>query len=199
MAGVGGVGTHEGALLIAVDHLIVGDLAVEEDDGDVSGAGGLNDILGGIGSGGLHDVDDQKIGTGGDGGVDLVSLGGLRAGAVPVVGLNAQSLQLLVHRRADAGDIDIGEVIVEHVYPHIAGGSGSPLRGAAGGAASRAAGVAVRTVVVLAATSGKQADHHDSGQSKCKLLFHCYSSCFVQLASYVDSLKKPTFLSASLF
>ena len=163
MAGLGSVGADEGALLIAVDHLIVGDLAVEEDDGDTGGLSGLNSVLSGIGRGSLNDVDDQQVSAVGDGGVDLVGLLGLVASTVIVGVVHAHSLELLIHRAADAGDVHVRVVIVEHA--HVQRG-GLRVLSARGRGLLRG----------LAAAAGQQAQHHDSRQENCKCLFHLSSS-----------------------
>ena len=65
MAGLGSVGAHEGAVLVAVHHSAV-NLAVEEDDGNAGGLGGVHGVLSSIGGRSLHDVDDQQVGAVGD-------------------------------------------------------------------------------------------------------------------------------------
>ena len=165
VAGLGSVGTDEGALVIAADHAVI-DFAVEEDDGDAGSAGSLHGVLRSVGRGGLHDVDDQQVGAVGDSGVDLVGLHGLVAAAVVVVGLNAHLAEQAVQCIADAGDVHVGIVIVEHGHVQRAGGL--LLGSAAFGL--RGAGL------VLRSAAGQQAEHHDSGKSESEKLLHHGSS-----------------------
>ena len=160
MAGLGSVGANEGALVVAAHHF-VSNLAVEEDDGDTGGTGSLNSVLRSVGRGSLHDVDDQQVGAVGDGGVDLVGLLGLVAGAVEVVVLDAHGIQLAVHEVADAGDVHVGEVIVEHAHVQL-GSVGVAL--------------VVGIGLLLLAAAGQQSQHHHGGQENSKSLFHLSSS-----------------------
>ena len=162
MTGLRRVRADEGTLVVALYH-VIRDLAIEEDDGDTGGLGGLYGVLGGVGRGRLHDVDDQQISAVGDGGVDLIGLLCLVARAVIIAGLDAHGVKLFLHRVADAGDIHIGKVIVEH--GHIQRRGVAALR----------IGVLV-LVVVLTAAAGQQGQHHHGGQENGKHLFHLGSS-----------------------
>ena len=175
VAGLSGVGAHEGSQLIAVDH-IVGDLAVEEDHGDAGGLGGVHDALGGLVSGGLHRVDHQHIGAVGDGGVDLVHLSALVGVAVVVAGGDADGLELGVHLVADVADEGVGVVVVEDGHVQVAGSGGAGLGGSAGlsGRGGGGGGLA-------AAGAGGNAQTHGPGQKQGRqfLEFHVKSSLFL--------------------
>ena len=161
MAGLGGVGADERAVLIAVDHAVF-NLAVEEYDGDAGVLGGIAGLLGSVGRRGLHDVHNQQIGAVGDGGVDLVQLSGLVAGAVIVVVGDAGFFQQGVHGVADGGDVRIGIVVIEHANVQLTG-----------------CGIAVSRSLVraLLAAAGHQGQAHDESQDECKKLLHLCSSC----------------------
>ena len=168
MAGLGGIGAHEGALLIALQHGDV-EVAVKEDHGDAGGLGGVRDVLGRVGRGVLHHVHDQQVVAVGDGGVDLVQLLALVGLGVEVLVLNAQLIQLLVHRGADGGDVGVGEVVVEHADLQI-----GSLRGRGRGAGALGLGSAAGAG---AAAAGQKADRHGGRENQSKFLLHFHSSC----------------------
>ena len=170
VASLGGVGAHEGALVIAVHH-VVGDLAVEEDDGNAGVLGGVHSVLGGVRGGRLHDVDDQQVGAIGQRGVDLVGLLGLVAGAVKVVVVDAQGGQHLVHIVADAGDVHVGVVVVEHGHVQLTGLSGLALRRSRGGGGGRGAAAGA-----AAGAAGEGGKHENGCKNKSKFLLHRFSS-----------------------
>ncbi|MPN25744.1 hypothetical protein SDC9_173159 [bioreactor metagenome] len=165
MAGLGGIGADECAFVIALDH-VVGDFAVEEDDGDPGSFCSVYCVLRGIGRRGLNDVDDQQVGAVGDGGVDLVGLLGLVASAVVVVKGDAQCVQLLVHLVAHAGNIDVRIVVIEYRDVQIARcccSAGSGGRSSAG--RGRAAGTAAR----------KRCEHQNGCHDDSKFFLHLFS------------------------
>ena len=170
MAGLGGVGAHEGALLIALQHGDV-EVAVEENHGDAGGLGGVRNVLGGVGRGVLHHVHHQQVVAVGDGGVDLVQLLALVGLGVEVLVLNAQLLQLLVHRGADGGDVGVGKVVVEHADLQV-----GSLRGGGRGAGALGLGSASRGGAGAAA-AGQQANRHSGRENQSKFLLHFHSSC----------------------
>ena len=181
MAGLGGIGAHEGALLIAVDDGGV-EVAVEEDHGDVLLLSGVDHVLSGVGRGVLHDVDDQQVGAVGDGGVHLVHLGGLGGVAVIVGVLHAQGIQLLVQLGADGGDVHVGVVVVEHAdvqAAEVAAGvvrRGVVVRGSGGlvRVIVRGRGGIVRLLAAVIAAAGSQRQHHGKRQEQSQnfLDFH---------------------------
>ena len=171
MTGFGSVGADEADAIVGVQDgafLAVSlDGAVEEDNGGAVCQG--DDLVGNVGGAGSDHVDDQQVVAVGDSGLDLLVLGGLVVVAVEVVVGNAQAVQLCVQSGADAGNVGVGEGVVEHADLQLGSfdlslglvpcGSGGGSGGSAGGGLGAAGG---------------HGDHHDKREQQCKCLFHCF-------------------------
>ena len=144
-----GVGVQDGAFLtVSLDG------AVEEDNG---------------GAGGDH-VDDQQVVAVGNGGLDLLVLGGLVVVTVEVVVGNAQAVQLCVQSGADAGNVGVGEGVVEHADLQLGSfdlSLGLVPCGSGGGSGVSAGGGGL-------GAAGGHGDYHDKREQQCKCLFHCF-------------------------
>ena len=164
------VGADEGALVIAGDNglaavLSGGNGTVKEHNGDVLVLGHVDDVVGGILGAGVNQVDDQHGSTLGDCGLNGLSLGGLVAVAVIVGVLDTSAVQLSVQSGTNAGNVGIGEGIVE--YGNLAvSGSSSGIAGVCGCGGSLGSG---RRAVVgscaccgggAGAAAGSHGQHH---------------------------------------
>ena len=176
-----GVGVQNGALFaVSLDG------AVEEDNGGAVRQ--RDDLVGNVGGAGSDHVDDQQVVAVGDSGLDLLVLGGLVVVAVEVVVGNAQAVQLCVQSGTDAGNVGVGEGVVEHadlqlgslrISRGVRGGGvfgGGVSRGRVGRSGVRG-GLVSRGVL---AGAGDHRDKHDQRKHECKNLFHDVSSivCF---------------------
>ena len=158
-----GVGVQDGAFLaVSLDG------AVEEDNGGAVRQ--RDDLVGNVGGAGSDHVDDQQVVAVGDSGLDLLVLGGLVVVAVEVVVGNAQAVQLCVQSGTDAGNVGVGEGVVEHADLQLGsfdlslglvpcgGGGGSGVSAGGGGLGA----------------AGGHGDYHDKREQQCKCLFHCF-------------------------
>ena len=151
MAGLGVVGADVSSLVISGDDLF-GNGAVEEHQGRVGVLGHVDNGLSGVVGAGVNDVDNQDGSALGNGGLDLLGLGGLAAVGIIVLILDTGVGQSSVQSGANAGQVGITKGVPEHSDFAVL------FAGRAGAAA------------------GSQAQGHGQNQDQCDELFHYSSS-----------------------